>query len=143
MPDSFPNEKPIPEDVLALFGGALRIGYLSTIRPDGDVAIVPIGIMVHDGKLRISSPTRTRKVANLGRDPRVSVCITDPEDFRRYVSIRGVAELADDVGREFINWLARTHMGQDEYPYESPRVARTIITIRPTHFVTPVVQGSN
>ena len=142
MPETFPDEQPIPAEVLTLFGDALRIGYMSTIRADGDVAIVPIGIMLHDGKLRISSPTRTRKVANLRRDPRITVCIPDPDDFRRYVTIRGVADLTDDVDREFINWLARTHMGHDEYPYEPPRVARTVITVRPNRFTMPAVQGS-
>lgn len=143
MPGTSPSQQPIPEEVLALFDGALRIGYLSTLRPDGDPAVVPIGIMVQEGKLRISSPTRTRKVDNLRRDPRLSVCIPDPNDFRRYVTIRGVAELTDDVDREFVNWLAKIHLGQDEYPYESPRVARTVITVRPTCFVMPTVQGSS
>jgi len=67
--------------------------------------------------------------------------VTDPDDPTRYAMIRGTAELADDGGREFIDWLARTHMGCDAYPYESRDVARTVITIRPEKFVMPKVHG--
>ena len=46
MPNMSPNELPIPDEVLVLFDGALRIAYLATIRPDGDLATVPIGTCV-------------------------------------------------------------------------------------------------
>ena len=55
--------------------------------------------------------------------------------------IRGIAELADDIDREFLNWLARTHMGLDEYPRETPEIARMVITIRPERFVMGGVHG--
>ena len=134
---------PIPEEVVDLFNGQLRVGFMSTIRPDGHAAIVPIGVMIHDGVLRISSRTDTAKVRNLRGNPNISVCVTDPEDPTRYVTIRGKAGLADDIDRSFVDWMARTHMGRDEYPYEPRLVARTVITIRPVRFVMPKVHGSN
>ncbi len=140
--DSESSGLPIPDPVVKLFDGHLRIGYMSTVRPDGHPSVVPVGVMIHEGKLRISSPSATRKIENLRRNPHISVCVTDPADTRRYVTVRGTAELTDDADRSFINWLARTHMGHDEYPYEPRSVARTIITIRPVRFVTPKVHGS-
>jgi PPOX class probable F420-dependent enzyme len=125
----------LPEPVLKLFDGALRIGYMSTVRPDGSPFVVPVGIMIHEGKLRISSRTATRKIDNLERDGRISVCVTDPENLDYYVAIRGTVELAEDTDRVFIDWLARTHMGRDEYPYEPRDVPRTVITIRPERYV--------
>jgi PPOX class probable F420-dependent enzyme len=135
MPTDRDEGLPIPEQVLQLFGGSLRIGYMSSVRPDGCPAVVPVGIMIHDGKLRISSATATRKIRNLQRNPNISVCVTDPDDFGRYLTIGGTAELDDDTDRAFVDWLARTHMGRDEYPYEPRTVARTVITIRPERFV--------
>jgi PPOX class probable F420-dependent enzyme len=125
----------LPEPVLKLFDGSLRIGYMSTVRPDGFPFVVPVGIMIHEGQLRISSRTATRKIWNLQRDSRVSVCVTDPENLDYFVAIRGTVELVDDTDRVFVDWLARTHMGCDEYPYEPRDVPRTVITIRPERFV--------
>jgi PPOX class probable F420-dependent enzyme len=136
------EDLPIPERVQALFGGALRIGYMGTVRADGQLSVVPVGVMIHDGKLRISSPSATHKIRNLERNPQISLCVPDPNDPRRFLTVRGTAELADDTGRAFVDWLARTHMGRDEYPYESRDVARTVITIQPRRFVMPKVHGA-
>jgi len=137
------NGAPIPEEVRAFFDNSLRIGYMATVRSDASLSVVPVGIMIHDGELRISSPTATKKVRNLRSNPHVTVCVTDPTDSTHYLTIRGTAELTDDTDRAFVDWMARTHMGRDEYPYEPRRVARTIITIRPDRFVMPKVHGSD
>ncbi|HXY26954.1 MAG TPA: pyridoxamine 5'-phosphate oxidase family protein, partial [Acidimicrobiales bacterium] len=85
---------------------------------------------------------RRQKVRNLERDPRIAVCVPDPDDGRRYVEIRGTAELADDTDRSFVDWMARTYMGRDEYPYEPRDVPRTVITVRPERVSMPKVHGS-
>jgi PPOX class probable F420-dependent enzyme len=136
------NDLPIPDVVREFFDGSLRIGYMATIRPDGRLAVVPVGVMIHDDTLRVSSPLATRKVSNLQANPQVSVCVTDPADARRYVMVRGTAEVEDDAGRAFVDWMARTYMGCDEYPYEPRRVRRVVITIRADQFVMPKVHGS-
>jgi PPOX class probable F420-dependent enzyme len=125
----------LPEPVLKLFDGSLRIGYLATVRPDGYPFVVPVGIMIHEGQLRVSSRTATKKIWNLERDSRVSVCVTDPENLDYFIAIRGTVELAEDTDRVFVDWLARTYMGSEEYPYEPRDVPRTVITIRPERFV--------
>ncbi len=132
----------VPHDVLALFDGQVRLGHMSTLRPDGHMSVVPVGVLIHDGKLKISSPTRTRKIRNLRHDPHIAVCIMDPANPQRYVMIRGTALLADDTDRSFVNLVSRISLGVDEYPYESRNVARTVITIRPERFVMPKVHGS-
>ena len=132
---------PIPDEVLRLFDGKLRMGYMATRRPDGHLSVVPLGVMIHDGMVRISSPSDTFKMRNLRHDPHIAVCMPNPDDPRRYLMIRGIAELADDTDREFLNWLARTHMGLDEYPRETPEIARTVITIKAVRFVMGGVHG--
>jgi PPOX class probable F420-dependent enzyme len=126
---------PIPEEALRLFGGALRMGYVATARPDGHLSVVPVAVTIRDGLVRISSPAETFKIRNLKADPHIAVCVPDPADGRRYLMIRGTAELADDGDLEFLDWMARTHMGLPEYPRETPPVPRMVITIRPERFV--------
>ena len=75
-------------------------------------------------------------------EPRVAVCVADPQDARHYVEVRGTAELSDDVDRIFIDRIAREYMGADEYPYESRDVSRTVITVHPTRISMPRVHGS-
>jgi PPOX class probable F420-dependent enzyme len=120
----------------------LPLGYLATIRPDGGLSVVPVGVVLDRDVLRISTPARTYKVRNLERDPRVTVCIPDPEDARQYVQIRGTAELVDDLDRSFINWIAREFLGADEYPYEPTRVRRKIIVVHPERVSVSRAQSS-
>lgn len=134
---------PVPPEVLELFDDKLRIGYLGTLRPDGHLSVVPVGVMLRDGHLCVSTRSDSRKIANLANDPHITVCVVHPDDNRRYVNIRGIAEVTDDEGREFVDWLARTHMGHDEYPYEPRTVARSVIRIRPVSFTMPRVHGSS
>ncbi len=133
----------LPEKLLELFNGKLLIAHMATRRPDGHLSVVPVGAVIHEGQLRVSSPTRTRKISNLQRDPHIALCITQPDDYTRYTMVRGTAELAEDVDRTFVDWLARTHMGVEEYPYEPRKVSRTIITIRPHRIVMPKVHGQH
>jgi PPOX class probable F420-dependent enzyme len=125
---------PIPDAALALFDGKLRMGYVATARPDGHLAVVPVAVTIRDGRVQISSPAPTRKIANLRRNPHIAVCVPDPADGRRYLMIRGTAEVTEDTDRAFLDWLARTHMGLAEFPRETPEIARMVITIRPVRF---------
>jgi hypothetical protein len=125
----------IPQEALRLFGGGLRMGYVASARPDGHLSVVPVAVTLRDGLLRISSPAQTFKIRNLRNDPHIAVCVPDPEDGRRYLMIRGTAELSEDTDLEFLDWMARTHMGLPEYPRETPAVPRMVITIRPERFV--------
>jgi PPOX class probable F420-dependent enzyme len=130
----------IPDEARELFGAGMRMGYVATARPDGHLAVAPVAVFLHEGKVRISSPTDTFKIRNLKHDPHIAVCIPDPDDPKRYLMIRGTAEVAGDRGKEFLNWLARAHMGLETYP-EPPEVARTVITIRPEKFLIGGTHG--
>ncbi|MDG2003823.1 MAG: pyridoxamine 5'-phosphate oxidase family protein [Novosphingobium sp.] len=133
--------EPIPEDVVEFFGGAMLLGYVATARPDRDLAIVPMGVVIHEGVIRISTPADTFKVRNLKQDPHISVCLPYPEDARRYLMIRGSAEIAEDRDRQFIDWIVRTHMGLEEHPHEAADAERMVITLRPTRFLLSGAQG--
>ena len=131
---------PIPEPARELLTG-MRVGYVSTSRRDGHLGVVPVGVVRDGDVLRFSSQAATEKVRSLRADPRVTLCVPDPADATRYVEVRGVAEVEDDDGREFINWVAREFMGADEYPHEPPTVRRVVVTVHPRHISMPRVHG--
>lgn len=131
---------PIPDRARDLLTG-LRIGYISTMRPDGRMSVVPVGVVREGDVLKISTLSDRQKVRNLERDPRITVCVPDPENARHYVEIRGVAELADDTDRVYIDSFARQYMGIAKYPYDPPGAARTTITVRAKRVSMPKVHG--
>jgi len=137
---SKPNSAPIPDDVRALFDGKMLLGYVATARPDHHLSVVPVGVVIHDGQIRISSPANTFKVRNLEGDPHIAVCVPQPEDPRRYLMIRGTAEVREDSERKFLNWIARTHMGLEEHPANASNESRVVITIHPARFI---MSGAN
>lgn len=120
----------------------LRVGYMSTIRPDGRLSVVPVGVVRDGDTLRISSPAHTYKIRNLERDPRITVCVVHPQDGRRYVEVRGRAEVLDDVDRKFIDWIAREYMGAATYPHEPVTVERKIVVVHPERVSMPRVHGA-
>ena len=135
------DDVPLPELARELLTG-MRIGYLSTVRRDGHLGVVPVGV-VRDGDLiRFSSQEATEKVRSLRSDARVTLCVPDPADVTRYVEIRGVAELRHDDDRAFIDWVAREFMGMDEYPHEPAHVRRVVVTIHPRRISMPRVHGA-
>ena len=132
----------IPAGAREIFNGMMRVGYMSTMRPDGRMSVVPVGVVLDGDELKISTLSDRKKVRNLEHDSRITVCVPDPDNPRRYVEIRGVAELADDVGREYIDSFARKYMGVDKYQYDPPGAARTTITVRAERVSMPKVHGS-
>jgi PPOX class probable F420-dependent enzyme len=141
QPVSTDSDLPLPDQARELLTG-LRIGYMSTMRPDGHMSVVPVGVVREGDVLKISTLSNRQKVRNLESDPRITVCVPDPENARHYVEIRGVAELADDVDRAFIDSFAREYMGVDKYPYDPPGATRTTITVRAKRVSMPEVHGS-
>ena len=123
----------LPEEVTRFFGGGMRMGYLATIRPDGFPAVVPLGVMIHEGQITISSPSNTFKLRNLRADPHLAICLPDPQDGRRYLMIRGLADVAEDKDLALLDWLAREHMGLEQFP--DRKTARSVVTIRLERFL--------
>jgi PPOX class probable F420-dependent enzyme len=94
------------------------LAHLATINPDGSpqVSVIWVGL---DGDQLISAHLnpRQRKLANLRRDPRVSLSlestITDPYGMREYLVINGTAELTEGGGPALLGRLAKTYIGPD------------------------------
>lgn len=91
---------------------------LATIRGDGSPQVSPVWFRWQHPRVLMSSMAHTAKIANVRRDPRVVVCIDDP-DRGAYVSIAGTCELiegrqADEMTYELIG---KYHQGRDADDY--------------------------
>lgn len=94
------------------------LAHLATIDADGSpqVALVWVGL---DGDQLVSAhlDSRQRKLANIRRDPRVTLSFeateTDPYGMRHYLVIRGTAELTEGGGPALLGRLAKTYIGPD------------------------------
>ena len=120
-------------DVVATFG---------TLMPAGTPHMTPVWIdrETVDGEDRVlvNTARERQKERNVTRDPKVGVCVTDPDDPYRYVSIRGeVTEVTEDGAVEHIDELARRYFDVERYPnHDDEDTPRVIIRIRPDRVVT-------
>ena len=72
---------------------------VATINKDGTPHLVPLWFAVVDGDIVLETFTKSQKVKNLERDPRLTILLEDGEAYEelRGVSIRARAELVKDV----------------------------------------------
>jgi PPOX class probable F420-dependent enzyme len=78
------------------FLSAPHCAVLSTIGPDGAPRQVVIHYLLGEDHLRINGHRKRRWVANLRRDPRMSLTVHDPSNYLHYVSVRGTATVLDE-----------------------------------------------
>lgn len=76
-----------------------RTLILATIGPDGVPDPVGMWFVLRDGVIWMRTYAKSQKVANVRRDPRVSVLVEDGERYAelRGVQISGTIELSDDI----------------------------------------------
>jgi PPOX class probable F420-dependent enzyme len=70
---------------------------VATINADGTPHVVPMSYVVLDGRLTFWTDPRSRKVANLKRDPRITCLVEDGAQFAEFraVQLSGRAVLGD------------------------------------------------
>jgi PPOX class probable F420-dependent enzyme len=91
MPDGRELIKPVRS-----FLSAPRCAVLATVGLDGAPRQIVIHYLLAEDHLRINGHRDRRWVANLRRDPRVSLVIHDAVEYLHYISIRGTATLLDE-----------------------------------------------
>lgn len=92
-----------------------RTGKLATVRADGSPHLAPIWFLLDGDDLVFNTGQDTVKGRNLARDPRVSLCVDDERPPFSFVTVRGRAELSDDLGevREWATRIAARYVGDD------------------------------
>jgi PPOX class probable F420-dependent enzyme len=78
-------------DPVRSFLAAPRCAVLSTLGPDGAPRQIVIHYTLGEDHIRLNGHRARRWVANIRRDPRVSLIVHDEANYLHYVSIRGRA----------------------------------------------------
>ena len=116
---------------------AKSFAVVATLTGDGSPHTSVVWV-ARDGDAVVFSTTKQRrKGRNLARDPRISICVLDPEDPYKFVEIRGRASLADDPERSLGNAMWQKYMGKDA-PADRPGVERVIVRVVPEKVAGPL-----
>jgi PPOX class probable F420-dependent enzyme len=92
------------------------LGHLVTVNPDGSpqVSVVWVGLDGHELVTAHLDP-RQRKLANLRRDPRVTISFegtgSNAVGMREYLVIHGEARITEGGAPELLHRLAQTYVG--------------------------------
>ena len=119
-----------------------RLGVLITIRADGRPQSSGIVYFVDDGVFCISVTDGRAKTANLRRDPRAVLHVSDEQAWS-YVSLDGTVELSppttsvddatSDALVDYFERVAGTHSDWDEYRRAMIDERRLIARFTPAH----------
>src|SRR5262249_36734481 len=86
------------EEVTALLAGQRKL-HVATINPDGSPHLMPMYFVLVDGAVAFWTYTKSRKIHNLQRDPRITVMAEAGEAYfdLRGVQVSGRAHLTTDA----------------------------------------------
>jgi PPOX class probable F420-dependent enzyme len=90
-----------------------RTAVVATIGRDGHPHAVPVWFTVDEDDIVFSTSSGSVKARNMQRDPRVALSIDEAKPPHAFVSIKGVARLADRP-EDFLTWtthVARRYVG--------------------------------
>jgi PPOX class probable F420-dependent enzyme len=120
---TLPRDRGLPlPDHIRTFLDDLRFATISTIDPDGTPRQAVVWYTLDGDEIVINSAIGRRWPANLVRDPRMSLSVTDAVDGYRWVGLRGTVEpiMDRDQTQADIAAMAR-HYHADE-PGEAERL---------------------
>ncbi len=103
------------------------IAHVATVLPDGAPHSVPVWIGTHDEYVAIITGPNSQKARNLGRDPRIAISLTPPDNPFHPIILRGkVVEWLDgDEGWAVVDVLAHKYLGAP-YGRDQERVVALI-----------------
>lgn len=127
----------VPEALLYILDWDARaIAHLATIGPDGEPQTSPVWFHWDEDLIKVSVYETSQKMANIRRDPRVSVSIVDPSDPYRYLEIRGTAVIhRRDPEMGFLTRMSGKYLGLDHYPWAQEEDVEVVISIEPRRIV--------
>jgi len=114
------------------------IAALTTLRPGGTPHTTPVWIG-RDGDVLVVNTARGRvKARNVERDPRVSVCMVDPEDPMNVLAAEGtVVEVTTEGADALIDALSLKYTGAATFGARTPGQIRLTLRIRCDRVLLP------
>ena len=106
--------------------------FVATTMVDGSPQLTQTWVDTDGERVLINSVRGFLKVRNIERDPRVAVAVSDPDEPRRYLQVRGrVVDVTTEGAADHIEKLSQKYLG-GPYPWFGGRdQVRVIITIEP------------
>lgn len=107
------------------------IAAFTTLNPDGSPHTTPLWIDRDGDVLRVNTAEGRVKHRNVVRDPRVSICMIDPDDPMHVMAVRGtVTEVTTDGADDHIDHLAHKYTGERRFGARAPGQVRLLLRIR-------------
>ncbi|MDE3136575.1 MAG: PPOX class F420-dependent oxidoreductase [Acidobacteriota bacterium] len=124
----------VPESYLDLVTNKKVFAHLATLMPDGSPQVTPVWFDLEGDRIRVNSAKGRQKDRNMRRDPRVSICLMDPENPYRYVELRGrVVEITEEGADAHIDSLGFKYLDAESYPFRKKDEIRVIYKIEIEH----------
>jgi PPOX class probable F420-dependent enzyme len=121
-----------PAEFEDLFHGE-ALAQIATLRGDGTPHLTPIWIDLEGGLVLVNARADRLKAVHMQRRAEVAVCIVDPSNPYRYITVTGVVESVDDAGAmAHMDRLAARYLRVPTYPWAEPGERRLLFRIRPT-----------
>ena len=106
---------PLPAELRELLAKA-NPAVIATVRADGQPVTVATWYVLDGDRILVNMDARRKRLDHLRKDPRVSLTVTDADNWYTHVSLQGrVAELTEDTDLSGIDRLS-THYGGQAYP---------------------------
>ena len=126
----------IPKDYLDLFEKR-SLAFLALHMHGGAIQVTPVWSEFDGTHINISSVKGRLKDTLMRRDPRVTLCVLDPDNDHRYLEVRGtVAVIEDDQGEELKNRLVTRYRGAERVGPPIPGDLRITYRIVPEKVFT-------
>lgn len=108
--------------------------------PDGLLANNVVSFLWDGKDVGFSTLKAYYKYRCLQADSVLTMLLVDPNDPRRYLELRGQAELSDDTGNQYIDRIAMKYFGLEKYPYHQEGDQRVTVMLRLQQCRVPLVQ---
>jgi PPOX class probable F420-dependent enzyme len=108
---------------------------MATHHPSGRLQLTPVTVGVDDaGRAVVSTRETARKVRNLVRDPRVSLCVTNDGFFGDWLQVDGEAEIvrlpeAMELLVDYYRRISGEHPDWDDYRAVMRRDRRVMVRV--------------
>lgn len=104
---------------------------ISTVRSDGHPVSAATWYLLRDDQLLVNMDVGRKRLNHLRKDPRVSLTVTDKDDWYTHVTVIGhITDIYDDAGLTDIDALSQHYQGQQYPDRERPRVSALIAVDR-------------
>ncbi|MDT8910329.1 PPOX class F420-dependent oxidoreductase [Amycolatopsis sp. PS_44_ISF1] len=135
MPRTIATNTKVDRDALVEFLKTRHHAILSTRRSDGSPQLSPLTCGVDDrGRLVIATYPKRAKVANIRREPQVSLCVLSDDWNGPWVQLDGTAEVIDlpDAVEPLVDYfrsISGEHPDWDEYREAMRKQGKSLIRV--------------